>query len=95
MSRPAAIGKRVIVEIIERKQQTDSGILLPDTGEQQFRAGLVVAAGRRIIGRTGVEDIIRLSAGDTVYFSKFAGTEFEHAGRKYTSLDESDILGVA
>ena len=35
---------------------------------------------------------MEVKAGDTVIYSKFAGTEYKEAGQEYLILRESDVL---
>lgn len=75
-----ALLNKIIVELIEEDT------LLQSTTAKQSKKGIVVS-----IGRTSSlsEDI---KEGETVLFGAFAGVTFEQGGKKYTVLNESEVL---
>lgn len=66
------------------EQRTSGGIIIPETAKEKPQTAKVIA--------TGNLDNSEISAGDTVLFRKFAGTEIEFEGRKYLILPYSDLL---
>jgi chaperonin GroES len=81
------LGNRVLAKIPEEKTQTESGIYLPDTASKEKPTQAEVVA----VG-TEVKDIV---VGNTVVYSKFAGTDIALDGVDYLILDcEKDILGI-
>ncbi len=66
------------------EQRTSGGIIIPDTLKEKPQMARVIA--------TGNIENSEISAGDTVLFRKFAGTEIEFEGRKYLILPYSDLL---
>lgn len=66
------------------EQRTSGGIIIPDTAKEKPQTAKVIA--------TGNIENSEISAGDTVLFRKFAGTEIEFEGRKYLILPYSDLL---
>ncbi|CAM4475043.1 co-chaperone GroES [Paenibacillus tarimensis] len=91
MIRP--IGDRIIIEPIEQEEQTAGGIVLPGTAKEMPQEGKVVAAGSGLF-RDGQRVEPEVKAGDTILFSRYAGTEIKHEGRALLVLHESDILAV-
>ncbi len=86
------LGDRVVIKPLEREETTKSGIFIPDTAKERPQEGKVVAAGP---GRTTDEGKVlplELKAGDTVVYSKFAGTEFTEDDVDYLIMAERDIL---
>jgi chaperonin GroES len=77
------VGDRVVVKVVEAEQQSTGGILLPSTAQKRPTQGTVVAAGGK-----GV------AAGETVVYSKYAGTEVEVQGEAHVILKEDDVIGV-
>lgn len=73
---------RVVVKF-EKKQQTESGILLPESAQKKSIIGIVVAS--------GVENIV---SGDRVLVSRYAGSEVEVGDQAYTIFSADDILGT-
>ncbi|MGH3146874.1 MAG: co-chaperone GroES [Rubrobacter sp.] len=81
------LGERALVKIVEREEQTASGIVLPDTAKEKPQTAEVVAVGE-------FEDGIKVSEGDVIVFAKYSGTEISLEGEDYMILDADDILGT-
>lgn len=80
-------GNRILAKIPEEKTQTQSGIFLPDNASKEKPTQAEVVA----ISAT-TENI---NIGDTVVYTKYAGTALTLDGVDYLVLDtEKDILGV-
>jgi len=79
------LGDRVLVERIEEKNTTASGIIIPDNAKEKPLQAKVIAVSSE------VEDV---KEGDVVVFGKYSGTELVLEGKEYLVLDTSDILGV-
>ena len=88
------LGDRVIIELVQSEEKTASGIVLPDTAKEKPQEGKVVAVGTGRILENGERVALEVSQGDTIIFSKYAGTEVKYEGTKYLILRESDILAV-
>ena len=86
------LGERVIVQPSEFEQQTKGGIFLPDTAKEKPQEGKVVAVGPGRVADDGTRIPMELASGDTVIYSKFAGTEYKDGDDEYLILRESDIL---
>ncbi|HLS35732.1 MAG TPA: co-chaperone GroES [Bacillota bacterium] len=87
------LGDRVVIEIVETEETTAGGIVLPDSAKEKPQEGKVVAVGSgKVVDGKKVE--LEVKEGDHVIFSKFAGTEVEHAGTEYLVVREDDILAV-
>ena len=85
------LGARALVQIVEREETTASGIVLPDTAKEKPQRGTVLAVGE---GRwsEGARIPLDVSAGDTVIYSKYGGTEVRVEGDELLILSEHDIL---
>ncbi len=68
----------------EAQQTTASGIIIPDTAKEKPQYARVVAIGN-------VENP-EISVGDTVFFKKYSGTEFEFDGNKFMMVPYADLL---
>ena len=79
---------RVLVEPAAAEEKTAGGIIIPDTAKEKPQQGTVVA-----IGPGKKDEPITLSAGDTVYYGKYSGTEIQLSGKDYLIMRASDILG--
>lgn len=88
------LGDRVIIRVLEQEEKTAGGIYLPDTAKEKPSRGEVVAAGPGKMTDEGKRVALDVKAGDTVIFSKYAGTEVKFEGTDYLIVSERDILAV-
>jgi len=86
------LGDRVVVQAIEQETQTRSGLVIPDSAKERPQEGKVIAVGEGRTTDEGKRIAMDVKAGDTVVYSKFAGTEFSEDGEDYLILSERDIL---
>ena len=86
------LGDRIVVKAIEQKNQTKSGIFIPDSAKERPQEGSVVAVGPGRVNDDGSRVAMDVAVGDVVIYSKFAGTEFEEDGEEYLIMKETDIL---
>ena len=80
---------RVIVKPAAAEQTTAGGIIIPDTAKEKPQRGSVIAAGP---GKK--DEPVTVKEGDTVLYSKYAGTEISIEGTDYLIMRESDILAI-
>jgi len=88
----APLGERLVVSPIDQEETTSSGIILPDTAKEKPQEGKVVAVGPGRLTDEGKHVPMELKVGDTVIYSKFAGTEYKDGVEEYLILRESDVL---
>ena len=86
------LGDRVVVKAIEAETQTKSGLYVPDTAKERPQEGSGVAVGPGRMTDDGKRIEMEVKVGDTVVYSKFAGTEFTEDGEELLVLTERDIL---
>lgn len=80
-------GDRVLVKKVEPRQQTASGIYLPDASREGPGEGEIVAIGEG----SSLEE--KLSVGDQILYQAFGGATVKLEGETYVLLAEADILG--
>ena len=91
--RPLA--DRIVVKALEEEQRTKSGIVLPDTAKEKPQQGKVLAVGKGAFLENSKERRpLDVQEGDTIIFSKYAGTEVKLEGEDVLILSERDILAV-
>ncbi len=80
------LNENVLLDITEenKEQKTPTGIIIPDTAKEKPQYAKVVAIGN--IENPGI------AVGDTVFYKKFSGTEFEFESKKYLMVPYSDLL---
>ncbi|MFL2803351.1 MAG: co-chaperone GroES [Dehalococcoidia bacterium] len=87
------LGNRVVVEPLEGEEQMSAGgIYIPDTAKEKPQEGTVVAVGPGRITDDGKRVEMEIQVGDTVIYSKYAGTEYKEGDTEYLVLREDDIL---
>jgi len=87
------LGNRVVVEPAEDDEQLSSGgIYIPDTAKEKPQEGSVVAIGPGRMSDDGKRIPMEINVGDTVVYSKYAGTEYKEGNTDYLVLREDDIL---
>ncbi len=80
------LNENVLLDITEDDgvQKTASGIIIPDTAKEKPQYAKVVAIGN--IENPGI------TIGDTVFYKKFSGTEFDFEGKQYLMVLYADLL---
>ena len=85
---------RVIIKRLEAETKSAGGIVIPDSATEKPIKGEVVAVGNGKILEDGKVRPLDIKAGDTILFSKYAGTEVKIEGEDHLILREEDVLGV-
>ncbi|PCJ99127.1 MAG: co-chaperone GroES [Zetaproteobacteria bacterium] len=85
---------RVLVRRAEAETKTAGGIIIPGTAEEKPSEGEIVAVGNGYVNDNGDLRALDVKTGDTVIFSKWAGTEVTIDGEDLMVMKESDIIGV-
>ncbi len=89
------LGDRVIIEPSDSEASTSpGGIIIPDTAKEKPQQGAVVAAGPGRTTDDGNVIDMPVKVGQTVIYSKYAGTEYTEGGVDYLIVRESDILAI-
>lgn len=84
---------KVVLEETEAEEKTQSGILLPNSAQEKPMIAKVVAVGEGGFV-DGAEVKMMVKTGDTVIYSKYAGSEIKLDGKKYIIIKQADILAV-
>ena len=85
---------RIIVKRVEGEEKTKGGIIIPDSAKEKPMEGKVVAVGSGKVLDNGKKAVPEVKAGDSVLFSKYAGTEVKIEGEEHLIMREDDILGI-
>ena len=87
------LGNRVVIRPSDAEEQMSAGgIYIPDTAKEKPQEGEVVAVGPGRLTDEGSRVPMELAVGDTVVYSKYAGTEYKEGEDEYLVLREDDIL---
>jgi len=86
---------RVVVRLMEKEQQTKSGIVIPETAQEKQQKGEVMAVGAGKYSEKGELLPMPVKVGDIVVFAKYSGTEMKIEGEDYMVLrGMTDLIGI-
>jgi len=83
------LADRVLIEPAQAEEKTAGGIIIPNTAKEKPQRGTVVA-----VGPGKKDEPLTVKEGDTVLYSKYAGTEISIDGTTYLIMRESDIVAI-
>lgn len=84
---------RIVIQQVEQTVKTTSGIMLPDSAKEKPQMAEVLAVGPGGV-IDGKEIVMQVAVGDTILYSKYAGSEFKLDGKEVTILRQSDVLAI-
>ncbi len=88
------LGDRIVVQPEEEAEsRTASGLVIPDTAKEKPQLGKVLAVGPGEF-KDGERVPLDVGVGDTVFYSKYGGTEVKVEGVDYLILSARDVLAV-
>lgn len=87
------LGDRVVLQKKKAEERTKSGILLPEGAQEKSQAAIVKALGTGEC-LDGKKTEFHVKEGDTVIYSKYAGTEFKDDEEEYMIVSEKDIIAI-
>ncbi len=88
------LGDRIVVQPEEESEsRTASGLVIPDTAKEKPQLGKVLAVGPGEY-KDGERVPLDVGVGDTVFYSKYGGTEVKVEGVDYLILSARDVLAV-
>ena len=88
------IGDRILVKLVDEKEQVRGGIIIPDSAKEKPQEAEVIALGTGKKDENGKVVAFEVKAGDKVLISKYGGTEVKIGEEKFTLVREDDILGL-
>lgn len=84
---------KVVIKAIETDEKTASGIVLPGAAKEKPQLARVIAVGPG--GTIDGNDVkMQVKPGDTVLYSRYAGSEFKIDGEEVIIVSQSDILAI-
>ncbi|KAG6481755.1 hypothetical protein ZIOFF_058376 [Zingiber officinale] len=82
-----------LLEVAEAEEKTAGGLLLTQATKEKPSVGTVIAVGPGNLDPEGNRTPLKLEAGSTVMFSKYAGSEFKSSdGAEFIVLRASDVM---
>jgi len=87
------LGDRVVLKQLEAEETTKSGIIIAGENKEKPQQAEVIAVGPG--GNVDGKEIkMQVKAGETVVFSKYAGTNVEVDDEEYMIVRQDDILAI-
>lgn len=81
---------RVLIKRLENEEKSIGGIIIPDVAKEKAQIGKVISVGQGRVLADGKILPMQIKPGQTVFFGKYSGTEFEDC----VILREDEILGI-
>ncbi len=89
------LGDRIVVKVLEAKEVTKGGILLPETAKEKPQEAKVIAVGKGRLTDNGQIVALEVKVGDRVLYGKYSGTEITtNDGEELLIMKEEDILAI-
>lgn len=86
------IDDRIVIQVLEAKNTTEGGIILPETAKEKPQQGKVMAVGNGRLLDDGTRQPLELKKGNLVIFGKYSGTDVKVDGKEYKIMRESEVL---
>lgn len=84
---------KVVIEVTSAEEKTLSGIVLPTAAQEKQQMAKILAVGPGGV-IDGNEVKMQVKVGDTILYSKYAGSEFKIDGKEVIIIRQSDILAI-
>ena len=89
------LADRIVVKVLEAKEVSKGGILLPETAKEKPQEGKVVAVGKGKASDSGQIVPLEVKVGDRILFAKYGGTEITTTdGEELLIMKEDDVLAI-
>jgi len=88
------LGDRIVIEVLEAKEKTKGGIVLPDTAKEKPQEGKVVAVGKGRVTEDGKIVPLEVKVGDKILYGKYSGSEINIEDKEYLIIKEEDVLAI-
>ena len=89
------VADHILVKPVEAETTTASGIIIPDTVEQERpERGEVVAVGPGKVLENGSRGAMSVAVGQTVLFKKYAPDEVKVEDTTYFMIKNDDVMAI-
>ncbi|BAF25184.1 20 kDa chaperonin, chloroplastic [Oryza sativa Japonica Group] len=88
------LNDRVLIKVAEAEEKTAGGLLLTQATKEKPSIGTVTAVGPGPLVEDGSRKPLSITPGNTVMYSKYAGSEFKGEDGEYIVLRVSDVMAV-
>lgn len=87
---PETCSNYILCEREDLVETTESGIIIPETIQDEYRRG----TSRAVVRYTSDQLTYNIKPGDVILFIKYADYELTYGGKTYLKLAEDEIMGV-
>jgi chaperonin GroES len=85
----------IVLEPIKEEMTTESGLVLPETAEQEkSQKGKVIAVGPGKLNDKGERIPVEVKIGDIVLFHQYGPSEIKIDKKEYLVAKEDDIIAI-
>jgi chaperonin GroES len=88
------LGDRAVVKPVEAADKTESGLILPDTANNESQEGVVLFVGPGRTTDDGKVVPVGVKAHDRVIYAKYGGSKVKIDGVEVLIVSEKDILAI-
>lgn len=89
------LSNKIILEPVSAEEKTKSGIIIPETANQEKpEQGKVLAVGQGKLLKNGQRSQMDVEVGDIVIFSKYSPSEIKIDGKEYLVVSDEDVLAI-
>lgn len=90
------LNDNILLEVELQEQQTNSGIIIPDTiADKHIQKGKIAFVGEGKLNDKGERNKMSVNIGDNVLFEKSYNTqEIKIDNKTYLKISESDIIAI-
>jgi chaperonin GroES len=85
---------RIVVKRIERQEQVQGGLYIPDTAKEKPQEGEVVAVGKGKRLEDGRVVPLDVHVSDRILFGKYSGSDITLDGDEFLIMREDEVLGI-
>lgn len=90
------LNDNILLEVEKQEQQTNSGIIIPDTAsDKHIQKGRIAFIGEGRLNEKGERNKMSVNIGDNVLFEKsYNAQEIKIDEKTYLKISESDIIAI-
>lgn len=85
---------RIVVKRIDKQEEMQGGLYIPDSAKEKPQEGEVVAVGKGKRLEDGKLIPLDVQPGDRILFGKYSGSDIKLDGTEYLIMREDEVLGI-
>jgi chaperonin GroES len=85
---------RIVVKRLEKQEEMQGGLYIPDSAKEKPQEGEVVAVGKGKRLEDGKLIPLDVAPGDRILFGKYSGSDIKLDGQEYLIMREDEVLGI-